>query len=209
MEDTKLTINLNLAYESLSTPQKIIIPIDEGKFGIWSYKQHKTDPLSMKNIEIGYVGEDRIKISARLIGRVDINNFPDLRVGGTKVQVEAGLAIEAGELCIIHPEIITLDLPNVPNFADKIIRDELNKNLLPELTKDIKIDIQSILEDTRRQLNRPIPFDIRLNHEKANYALNLNLEPIEPEFGIKPEGIHLKLLMRFNPNVTLIPPAIV
>ena len=205
MEDSHLTINVNLAYENLSFSQKIVIPIEEGKFGIWKYKQHATDPLSVEKIKIDYAGEDRVKFQLRLTGQIDINNFPDLRVGGTKVQVESGLAVEAGKLCIIHPELKRLDMPNVPNFVDGILRDALNKNLLKQLKNDLKIDIQLLLEDTRRQLNQPIPFEIKLNSEKSNCNLNLNLEPIEPEFAIHSEGIHLKLFSRFNPDVILMP----
>jgi hypothetical protein len=165
MEDTHFAINTNVAYERLSFSQKIVIPIEDGKFGIWKYKQHKTDPLSAEKIKIGYAGEDRIKIQLRLTGQLDINNFPDLRVGGTKVHIEAGLAFEAGKLCIIHPELTRLDVPNVLNLVDNLLRDVLNKHLLKPLT-------------------------------------------IEPVFEIKPEGIQVQLLIRFNQDVTLTPQTI-
>lgn len=205
MENTHLTINVNLAYESLSFSQKIVIPIEEGKFGIWKYKQHATDPLSVEKIQIGYADENRIKIRLRLTGQIDINNFPDLRVGGTKVHIESGLAYEAGKLSIIHPELTRLDMPNVPDFLDGILRDALNKHLLKQLSNDLKIDIQSIFEDTRRQLNQPIPFDLSAISEKSNYNLHLNINPIETEFAIHSKGINLKLLTRFEPDVTSIP----
>ncbi len=201
MEDTKLIIDLDIAYESISLPQKIIIPISEGKIGLWSYTQHKTDPLSAEKIKIGYVGEDRIKINMRLTGRVDVNNFPDLIFGGTKVRIDAGMIVETSNLCILDPKLTNLDLPNVPNFADNILRDILNKNLA-ELMDGIKVDLQTILENTRRQLNKSIPFKIKLNKEKYNYELRLNIEPIEPEFKINPQGIRLKLYMILKPTVT-------
>lgn len=201
MEDTKLTINLNLTYESISIPQKIVIPVNEGKFGLWRYKQHKTDPLSVEKIKFGYVGEDRIKINMMLTGRIDVNNFPDIIFGGTKVRIDAGMIIENSNLCILDPKLTNLDLPNVPNFADNILRDILNKNLA-KLTDGIKVDLQKILENTRRQLNKSIPFKIKLNKEKYDYELRLNIEPIEPEFKINPQGIRLKLYMILKPTVT-------
>ena len=160
MEDTHFTKEIILSYESLSISQKFVIPVKEGKFSIWKYKQHKTDPLSAEKIKIGYAREDRIKIRLRLTGQLDVNNFPNLRVGGTKVQVEAGLAFEGGKLCIVHPKLTRIDMPNVPNFVDGILRDVLNEHLLKQIT-------------------------------------------IEPVFEIQPGGIHIKLLIRFNPNVTL------
>ena len=142
MVDEHLAIDVNLDYESLSTSQKVVLPIDEGKFGIWKYKQHPTDPLSAEKIKIGYAKEDRIKIQLRLTGQLTINNFPDLRLGGAKVHIEAGLVFEAGKLCIIHPKLTRTDMPNVPNFVDGILRDVLNKHLLKPLTIEPVFEIQ-------------------------------------------------------------------
>jgi len=208
MKNSHLTIDVNLAYKSLAFPHKIVIPIEAGKFGIWKYQQHVTDLLSVEKIRIGYADKNRIKIKLRLTGQIDINNFPDLRVGGTKVQVESSLVLETGKLCILHPELTRLDLPNVPNFVDGILRDVLNKNLLKQLKNDLKIDIESILEDTKQQLNQPIPFDINVSAEKSNYSLNLNIEPIETEFAIQSKGIHLKLFSQFKPDIALLPQVI-
>ena len=208
MENTKLVLDLEIGYESISIPHKIVIPIRQGKIGIWSYKQHKTDPLAVEKIKIEYAGEERIMINMRGTGRLDINNFPDLRIGGTKIRIDAGMKIENRKLSIQNPKLARLDLPNVPNFADNILREILNKNI-GKLTEDINVDIHAILEDIRGQINKPIPFKIKLDHARSEYELGLNLEPIKPEFTITPGGIHLRLYMPFKPTITRIQQAII
>lgn len=201
MEDTKLTINAEIGYSSLTFPDKIVLPFFEGKIGGFSYEQHATDPLSFENLEIGYAGENRIKLTMRGTGRINIKNMPDLKIGGTKIQVETNITLEEGKFRFLNPELVKLDFPNFPNFADKMLRDIFNKNLLAALKEDFKIDLQDIMADLRSEMNKPIKLKLNSNKTHSKYLLELNLNPIESEFHITLQAINLKLFVTLKPVI--------
>jgi len=201
MEDTKLTISSEIGYNSLTFPDKIVLPFFEGKIGGFSYEQHPTDPLSFENLEIGYAGENRIKLTMRGTGRIKIKNMPDLKIGGTKIHVETDITLEEGKFRFLNPELVKLDFPNFPNFADKMLRDVFNRNLLATLKEDLKIDLQGIMADLRSEMNKPIKLKLNSNKTHSKYFLELNLNPIEPEFHITLQAIILKLYVTLKPVI--------
>lgn len=204
MDQIKIVIDTDIGYKSLSIPEKIILPIEKGRFGIFSYEQHPTDPMSIEKLKIESAGENRIKINMRGTGRLHVENFPDPRIGGTKVEVEAEMVVEDVKLCIQAPVITHLDLPSIPNFADDFFRDILNKYLLKKLADELKIDIRETLDDARGRINQPITFNIKVDKASLNYVLQLGLEPIEPELEIKDQGIRLKLSLTLKPVIALL-----
>jgi len=204
METIKIVFDVVIGYESISRPVKIILPIEKGKFGILSYAQHGTDPMSIEKVKIGYAGENRIKLSMRGTGRLHVENFPDVRIGGTRVEVAAGMAITNGKLCIQNPMLTHLDLPIIPELADDFFRELLNKYLLKKLSDEFKIDIQETLDEAIGKINEPILFNIQVDRASFNYALQLGLEPIEPELEINVQGIRLKLSMTLKPAIALL-----
>ena len=201
MDKSKLTIILKIGYNSISFPGKIVIPIENSKLGLISYQQHKEDPLSIEKVKVEYAGENRIKLKMRGTGRLDIKNMPDLKIGGTVVNAEAGIAIESSKLCIQEPKIVNLSLPSIPGLAEEIIRKILNQNLLNTLTNELKIDLQKTLIDMKNQINKPTPFKIKLNKTEVKYNFTPGLEQINPELTISPKGIQINLIMNLRPEI--------
>jgi hypothetical protein len=201
MHGAKLSAKLAIKFESLPLPEKIILPITKGKIGGFEYEQHKSDPLSIEKLAFEFAGENRLKIKARGTGQLVIKNAPDLRIGGTKIHIEADLKIEDRKLRFLKPSITRLDFPNIPAMFDKFLRDLFNKHLTKALEQDAYIDLQVTLENLRHELNRPIPFNMKVEKRKSEYLLELNSEPIEPEFSIDSEGICFILYADLNPLV--------
>ena len=201
MHGAKLSAKLEIKFDSLPLPEKIILPITKGKIGGFEYEQHKSDPLSIEKLTFEYAGENRLRIKARGTGQLVIKNAPDLRIGGTKIHLEADLKIEDRKLRFLDPSIIRLDFPNMPNIFDKFLRDIFNKHLTKALEQDAYIDLQLTLENLRHELNRPIPFNMQVDKIKSEHLLELNSEQIEPEFSIDSEGICFILYADLNPLV--------
>ncbi|MCI0495966.1 hypothetical protein L0Z72_13255 [candidate division KSB1 bacterium] len=201
MTGAKLSAKLAINFDSLPLPEKIILPITKGKIGGFEYEQHKSDPLSIEKLTFEFAGENRLKIKARGTGQLVIKNAPDLRIGGTKIHIEADLKIEDRKLRFLKASITRLDFPNIPAMFDKFLRDLFNKHLTKALEQDAYIDLQVTLENLRHELNRPIPFNMKVEKIKSEYFLELNSEPIEPEFSIDSQGICFILYADLNPLV--------
>lgn len=201
MPGAKLTAKLEIKYDSIPLPEKIIMPIAKGKIGGFEYEQHKSDPLSIEKLKFEYAGENRLRIKARGTGQLMIKGAPDLRIGGTKIHLEADLKIEDRKLRFLNPGLIRLDFPNMPNIFDKFLRDIFNKHLTTALEQDAFLDLQLTLENLRHELNRPIPFIMKVEKIRSDNLLELNSEPIEPEFSIDSEGICFILYADLNPLV--------
>jgi hypothetical protein len=201
MHGAKLSAKLEIKFDSLPLPEKIILPITKGKIGGFEYEQHKSDPLSIEKLTFEYAGENRLRIKARGTGQLVIKNAPDLRIGGTKIHLEADLKIEDRKLRFLDPSIIRLDFPNMPNIFDKFLRDIFNKHLTKALEQDAYLDLQLTLENLRHELNKPIPFNMQVDKIKSEHLLELNSEQIEPEFSIDSEGICFILYADLNPLV--------
>lgn len=203
MNETKIELETNISYDSIPFPKKIIIPIEEGNFLVFSYKQHETDPLAVERVKFEYGGGNQIKIGMRGTGRLAVDNFPDVRIGGTKIEVKAGLIFKNTKLCIQHPELTNLDLPNIPNFTDDFFQDILNQYLLPNLEKKLQLDLYDTIENARTKINKPIPFNINIGREEYRYELKLFCELIEPALNISSDGIQIKIYFGFKPEITM------
>lgn len=201
MPGAKLSAKLKIKFDSIPLPEKIVLPITKGKIGGFEYEQHKSDPLSIEKLIFEYAGEDRLRIKARGTGQLVVKNAPDLRIGGTKLHLEAHLKIEDRKLRFLDISIIKLDFPNMPNIFDKFLRDIFNKHLTKALEQDAFLDLQLTLENLRHELNRPIPFIMKVEKIKSENYLELNSEQIEPEFSIDTEGICFMLNADLNPKV--------
>jgi hypothetical protein len=201
MYGAKLSAKLAIKFESLPLPEKIVLPITKGKIGGLEYEQHKSDPVSIEKLTFEFAGENRLKIKARGTGQLVIKNAPDLRIGGTKIHIEADLKIEDRKLRFLKPSITRLDFPNIPDMFDKFLRDLFNKHLTKALEQDAYLDLQVTLENLRHQLNKPIPFNMKVDKIKSEYLLELKSEQIDPEFNIDHEGICFTLYADLNPEV--------
>jgi hypothetical protein len=198
MPPSKLSLELNLDLASLSWPQKIELPYFEGEMGGFHYSQHPTDPLSIEAIELGIAAANRLRLSLRGTGRLNVNNAPDLRIGGTKLQLEATLILANGRLQLTQPELVKLDLPNLPPFGDNMLRAIFNRHLIAALTENLTIDLQSILDKIQADLNQPIPLIASPNQ----FWLRLNLDTVTPEIQIGHEGISVILNLTLHPAVS-------
>lgn len=197
MPPSKLSLELNLDLASLSWPQKIELPYFDGELGGFHYSQHPTDPLSIEAIKLSIAAANRLHLSLRGTGRLNVNNAPDIRIGGTKLQLEATLILANGRLQLAQPELVKLDLPNLPTFADNMLRTILNRHLIAALSDNLTIDLQSILDKIRTDLNQPIP----LTSSPNQFWLWLNLDTVTPEMQIGNEGISVILNLTLHPAV--------
>lgn len=198
MPPSKLSLELNLDLASLSWPQKIELPYFDGELGGFHYSQHPTDPLSIEAIKLSIAAANRLHLSLRGTGRLNVNNAPDIRIGGTKLQLEATLILANGRLQLAQPELVKLDLPNLPPFGDNMLRTILNRHLIAALSDNLTIDLQSILDKIRADLNQPIP----LTSSPNQFWLWLDLDTVTPEMQIGNEGISVILNLTLHPAVS-------
>lgn len=198
MPPSKLSLELILNPESLSWPQKVELPFFEGEIGGFHYSQHPTDPLSIEAIQLNVANGNRLRLSMRGTGRLNVNNAPDLRIGGTKLQLEAGLTFAEGLLQLSQPELVKLDLPNLPNFADNMLRTIFNRQLVATLKDNLKIDLQSTLDKIRADLNQPIP----LTSAPDPFWLRLNLVAAAPELRIGSDGVTVIFTVTLHPAIS-------
>jgi len=206
MAKIKITIDADLAYASLPIPNKIIIPIEAGKLGPLSYKPHDTDPLCAEQIVIAHGGNDRLKISLRVTGRIAVNNFPDLRLGKSKIEITSGLTVQDMKLLITAPQITQWDLPNVPAPLEQLVKHLLNKFLLKKLLEALQIDLQAPLEKALAQINRPTVFEIAVGKNRLAYEFKPNVESFEPKLTVAAAGLHLAFAVPLAPAIEMIQP---
>jgi hypothetical protein len=203
MAKIKLSLNADLGYAEVPVPEKIVVPIEAGKFGPISYKPHATEPLAVEKVVMQYAGPGRIKIHMRGTGRIVLSPAPDVRLGGMSVEVESGLAVKDLKLLIKNPRITKLDLAGVPGSVDKLIRNLLNRFLLNRLSEVVAVDLRDSLEKARGQINQPIRFQLDIGKGAATYEFNPNLESFAPDLKLSQKGILLQFDVTFAPELSL------
>ncbi len=193
MKETSLLLAVDLSYDSIPTPQKFTLPIEDGKFGIFKYQQHPFDPVSVQNITFEYAGENQVKISMRGAGQLKVENFPDLKIGGTKIEAKAKLQIDNNVLTIFDLHISRLDFPNIPGFADKLLSSLFNSLLSNSLKDKLKFDLSDSLEKIQEKINEPIPINFEMGNTKYNYNILPGISPDIPVLKISQEGIQIRI----------------
>jgi hypothetical protein len=201
MNESEATLSINLSYVSFPMPQKIILPIEEGKFGIFKYRQHPNDPISIEDIIFGYENEHQIKIKMTGTGQLKVDNFTDIRISGTKIELKAGVNIENKKLKIYSVKLSRLEFPNIPSFADKLLGNLFNNILLKHLSEKLTVDLSEFLETAKEKVNNPIPIDFEISNRKYNYKLVVDCEPHAPLLKVTPDGIHLEIQFSLDPKI--------
>jgi hypothetical protein len=206
MGKIKITLAATVGYDSLPIPDKLVIPIATEKFGVFSYKQHDSDPLTAEKIAIRPAGENRLTISLRLTGRIAVKNFPDARLGGSKVEITGRLAIHTLKLRLLDPQITRLDLSGAPAPLDHLMKHLLNKFLLKKLAEALQIDLQTPVEKAMAQINQPDVFELKIGQNNLLYEFNANVEALEPALAVFPEGLQFNFEVALAPAISLIRP---
>jgi len=201
MKEASLLLAVDLSYDSIPTPQKFALPIENGKFGIFKYQQHPTDPLCVENITFEHAGDNQIKIKMRGTGQLKVDNFPDIRIGGTTIEVKAGVILKNRELCISNLKIARLDFPNILNFADKLLTNLFNITLLKNLPEKLCFDFSIFMETAREKINSPIPINFEKNNVNYDYNIFLDCNPQAPVLNVTPEGISFSIKIIFTPTI--------
>ena len=98
MSKLKLGIVADLDYASLPLPHKLIVPIKKGKFLVFNYAQIKSNPLRVEKISIKHAGGNRLRISLRGTGQLSIKPGPDIKIGGSRTELEGRLVLQNFEL---------------------------------------------------------------------------------------------------------------
>lgn len=136
MQKIELIIDGKIIKKEITTSDKVILPVKEGTIGPFKYRQHPTDPLAVEDLQLEVMGDNKVKIKMRMTGRVQVDNFPDPKMGGTKLDVLTEPSLENGKLCFRKLEITHLDVPNVLSLFDDLIRQVANQNLPEEICED-------------------------------------------------------------------------
>jgi len=206
MGKIKITLAAAIGYDSLPIPDKLVIPIATEKAGVFSYKQHGSDPLAAEKITIRPAKENRLTISLRLTGRIAVSNFPDPRLGGSKVEVTGALAVHDLKLRLLDPQITRLDLSGAPAPLDNLMRHLLNKFLLKKLAEALEIDLQTPVARAMAQINRPNVFELPIGQNNLPYEFKANVETFEPTLAVSPEGLQFNFDVTLAPAISLIRP---
>lgn len=204
MSKAKLSLHLQVGYESLPIPDKIVIPIGQGKLGPLGYKQHESDPVTAEQFHIQFGDANRLKINLRMTGRIAVSGIlPDLKLGGLKVEIMSNLALQNMALRMTNPVITRLDMPNFPGPADNLVRQLLNKHLLQKLTEIFEVELKTPLEKVMAQINQPSSFDLKVGRSRLVYAFNKNVEYSAPQLTLAPDGLHLDFDVTMAPEIKL------
>lgn len=201
METSSLKFDLKFDYNSLTLPDKIIIPIEDGTFGPLQYKQNDTDPLAIEQLKLGYAGPDQVQLHLRVTGRIAVNNFPDLKLGGTYLTIQAALSLQDKILYIKTPTLTHVDLPSIPDFADDFIEKIINKNILAQMADNFSIDLTASFVLFEKTMNAPIPLNVSVLAEKQEYTFDLNGTLGDPVLHVLPENLHCAMEMEFTPTL--------
>jgi len=201
MKQASLIFAVNLNYDSIPTPPKFELPIEDGKFGIFKYQPHPSDPLSVENITFEYAGENLVKIKMKLSGKLEVENFPDLNLSGTKIEAKTKFQIVNEELIISNLFISQLDFPNIPGFADKLLSNLFNNFLSKSIKEKLKFDLSNSLEKIKQQINKPIPFSFEMGNRKYTFNCLPGCLPDIPELNIAQEGIQIRIRSALKPEI--------
>lgn len=201
MRHIDLIIETDIGYDSLPVPEKMVLPIQPGKVGLFKYKQHGTDPFSVEQVNIVHAGGNRVKIGMVAAGWLDIFTFPDPNFSGAEIEVEGGFSINDLHLQAHGLRLKHLDLRKVPSAIDELIRKILNKYLMTRLTEVLHLDLEPELNKAMQQLNRPNPFKIKFGKQEAKYEFCAGVNAIEPKLQISPAGFHVKFNLTLAPNI--------
>ncbi len=201
METSGLKLDLKFDYDSLTLPDKIIIPIEHGKFGPLEYKQHETDPLAIEQLKIGYAGPEQVQLNLRITGRITVNNFPDLKLGGTYITINAELSQKGKNILIQNPTLSHIDLPSVPDFADDFIQKIINKNILAKLMDHFSIDLTPSIKAIEKAINTPVPFKVTVLAERQEYEFDVNGTISDTVLRVLPEYLHCETEINFMPKI--------
>lgn len=158
MNPIKHSITAEIDYDSIPLPAKIIVPIEAGKFALFSFRQHASDPLSVQDLKISYAGSNSINISMRGTGRLSMKNLPDLKFGGSFLEMQAGLSIQNKKLYLQKPAITRFDMPHLPGPLQKLLRHIVSKFLPKLLSEIIELNIEPDLQVAANGLH--LKFDI-------------------------------------------------
>lgn len=82
MSRITLTVETNIGYDSIPVPDKMVLPIQAGRVGLFKYKQHESEPFSVEQVKMVHAGGKRVKIGMLAAGRLDISTFPDPKFDG-------------------------------------------------------------------------------------------------------------------------------
>jgi hypothetical protein len=206
MGKIKIALDVDIDYDSLPIPAKIVIPIKEGKSGLLSYKQHDVDPLAVGKLVVQYAEKDRVKISVSLTGRLAVSNFPDLRLGGFKVEATSGLTMLDLKLRLLDPQITQLDAPSMPPPLDNLIRQLLKNFLLQKLAEALELDLKKTIENAMAQINRPTTFEMAAGKNVLAYEFKPNVESFAPQLTVSANGLHLDFDVTLAPAIVMVQP---
>jgi hypothetical protein len=201
MNEAEATLSINLSYASIPMPQKIILPIEEGKFGIFNYRQHPNDPIGIEDIIFGYENEHQIIIKMTGTGQLEVDNFANIKIGDTKIELKAGVIIENKKLKIYDVKLSQMKFSNIPSFADKLLGNLFNNVLLKHVSEKLTVDLSEFLESAKEKINNPIPINFEISNRKYNYNFIVDCQPYAPLLKITPDGIHLEMQFSFNPKI--------
>jgi len=204
MSGIDLTVETDIGYDSIPIPDRMVLPIQPGRVGLFKYKQHESEPFSVEHVNIVHAGGNRVKISMVAAGRLDISTFPDPNFDGAEIEVEGGFSINDLHLQAHGLQLKRLDLRKVPSAIDELIRRILDKYLMTRLTDVLHIDLEPELNKAMYQLNRPNPFKIKFGKREARYQFCAGVHAIEPKLQISPSGFHIKFNLRLSPNINTV-----
>lgn len=196
-----LSITTDVGYKSIPIPERIILPITPGKLGMLKYQQHPTEPFSVEQVEIRHAGDNRVKISMRGSGRLDVKNFPDPKFDGAQIEMEGDIVLNDQHVRVQDLHLQHLDLPKIPSPIDNLIRKILNKNLIPNLAEILEIDLEKELNKVMKQMNCPNRFMFKFGNEELNYEFCAGVNSVAPHLNVSSDGFHLRFYLAFIPSI--------
>jgi hypothetical protein len=206
MHQAKVQIAVKLDYKEIPVPPKIIIQLEPGEFRFFKrikYAQHQADPVSAVKLAIKYEGGNQLQIAMQLAGRITLDPGGEFRFGGTKLSLVCTPVIMDSKLVLHQAKIKAVEFPMAPKWLEKYLRDLLNRNFIPNLSKSLVFDLGRVLLDTREKINAlpPVPLDI--GTQQYLFHISLNIEEAYHQLILERDALHLNLTLDFTPELRI------
>ena len=201
MQNIKIMLNAEIGYESLAIQDKIILPIEAGKWTILKYRQHSTNPLSVESISLHPLSPDQLQILFRLTGILKVNLFPDLKLGGAELRVQARLRIRDKNPEVSDLKIVTIKLRHLPQMIANLFRKHLNQKLAAHFRALINRQIKTIFSGTRELMRTANRFELQFDAKTWPCEFQPNGRQSAIGIELTPECIRLQIAFTLKPTI--------
>ena len=201
MQNTSITLSAEIGYDSLAIQDKIVLPIEAGKWTMLKYQQHPAEPLSIEKVSLQRVNHDRLQFRIRLTGKLKIKLLPDLKLVGTELFVESKVRIEENDLVLDDVKVVKIESGKKPKIIAKLFQKHLNKKLSGHFERLMNQHIQKLFTGIRDIMRTANQFEIKFDSKTYPYEFQLNGRQRTMDVELTPASIRIQTGFDFGMRI--------